>query len=457
MHKYLGKLVVGSLIAAYILGGALGVFAAWDMSEPTQVAFVILLIGATLWITEAVPLFVTSLVILFLGLVWLLDVIRADGSELSATVYLAPFFSDIILLFLGGFTLSAALHKYHIDEDLARKIITKTGNSIPLMIAGVMAITAFLSMWLSNTATTAMMLALCVPIAGRLPAADRYRKAIILSIPLAANVGGLGTPIGTPPNAIAMQYMQKVGVGPSFGKWMLLGLPGVLGMLVILWLVLMFLYRGTSRGVTMPETSRDSVYTPRALFVIAMALLTVAGWVTGPLHGYSAGTVALVPVLILFGTGFLNVRDLRSLSWDVLLVMGGGLCLGKMIATGGLADWLIVRLPVAGASPVLLAVVFGVVACVMSSLMSNTATANLIMPIIIGLNLDGLSPMLVGVAFSCSLAMVLPISTPPNALAFSTEELSVSDIMRPGAIGTVVGVILTYTVGWWWWKVVGLV
>ena len=105
MHKYLGKLVVGSLIAAYILGGALGVFAAWDMSEPTQVAFVILLIGATLWITEAVPLFVTSLVILFLGLVWLLDVIRADGSELSATVYLAPFFSDIILLFLGGFTL----------------------------------------------------------------------------------------------------------------------------------------------------------------------------------------------------------------------------------------------------------------------------------------------------------------------------------------------------------------
>jgi len=456
MSRNLNRVIVGILIAGYILCGIFGAFSVLGMEKPTQVAFVILLIGATLWISEAVPLFVTSLIILFIGKVWLLDVIQQSGTKISDSVLLAPFFSNIILLFLGGFVLSSALHKYRIDEDLAQKIISKTGHSIPLLIGGIMAITAFLSMWLSNTATAAMMLALCVPIANKLPAGDRYRKGIVLSIPFAANVGGLGTPIGTPPNAIAIQYMQKAGIAPSFGKWMLLGIPTVIIMLIILWAVLMLLYRGTSRRIEIEIKSYESVYTPKAIFVIAIALLTVAGWMTGPLHGHSSGTVALIPVLILFGMGFLTVKDLRSLSWDVLLLMGGGLCLGTIISIGGLADWLITRVPMQDTSPFMLALIFGVVACTMSSLMSNTATANLIMPIIMGLSVTNLSPLLVGVAFSCSLAMALPISTPPNALAFSTEQFNVKEMLKPGLLGTLIGLFLTYTASWWWWKIIGL-
>lgn len=456
MNRNLNSVIVGILIAGYILCGISGTFSALGMEKPAQVAFVILLVSATLWISEAVPLFVTSLIILFLSKVWLVDVIRESGTKISDSVFLAPFFSNIILLFLGGFVLSSALHKYRIDEHLAQKIIAKTGHSIPLLIAGIMAITAFLSMWLSNTATAAMMLALCVPIAGKLPLDDKYRKAIVLSIPFAANIGGLGTPIGTPPNAIAIQYMQKAGIAPSFGKWMLLGIPTVVIMLIILWAILMLFYRGTTRSIEIEEKSYESVYTPKAIFVVAVALLTVVGWMTGPLHGHSSGTVALIPVLILFGLGFLTVRDLRSLSWDVLLLMGGGLCLGQIISAGGLADWLIVRLPLQDASPYMLALIFGVVACTMSSLMSNTATANLIMPIVIGLSVANLSPILIGVAFSCSLAMALPISTPPNAMAFSTEQFNVKELLKPGLLGTLIGLLLTFTAGWWWWKFIGL-
>lgn len=245
-------------------------------------------------------------------------------------------------------------------------------------------------------------------------------------------------------------------MAPTFGMWMLLGVPAVFGMLVILWAVLMFFYRGTIKSIEIEERSIEAIYTPKALFVIAIALLTVVGWMTGPLHGHSSGTVALIPVMALFGLGFLSVRDIRSLSWDVLLLMGGGLCLGKVISTSGLADWLITLLPLQDTSPYMLAVVLGTVACVMSTLMSNTATANLIMPLAMGLSVSSLSPIMIGVAFACSLAMALPVSTPPNALAFSTEEFSVKELLKPGLVGTIIGLFLTFTLGWWWWQFVGL-
>lgn len=426
------------------------------MEKPTQVALVILLVGALLWISEAIPLYVTSLVILFLARVWLMPVMDGSGQAVSATVFLSPFFSDIILLFLGGFVLSSVLHKYYIDEDLARQIISRTGHSIPLLIIGIMGVTAFLSMWLSNTATTAMMLALCIPIVRELPKSDKYRTSILLAVPLAANVGGMGTPIGTPPNAIAMQYLAERGNAPTFGQWIIMAVPCVLICLVVIWALLLFFYRGDARGIPVRTKVHESIYTGRSMFVISVCLLTVIGWMTTAWHGYSSGTVSLIPLLLLFGLGFLDTRDLRGLSWDVLLVMGGGLCLGAVIANGGLADWLIDRLPVAGVDPYLLAMLFGSVAVIMSSLMSNTATANLMMPILIGLGSGFESPILICVAFCCSLAMALPISTPPNAMAFSTEELTVKEMMKPGLAGTLFGVALVFSFGWWWWGVLGI-
>jgi sodium-dependent dicarboxylate transporter 2/3/5 len=419
------------------------------------VALVILLIAATLWVSEIIPLFVTSFVILALSVTWLRGTMMAHGMEADAGEFTAPFFSDIILLFLGGFVLSAALHKYELDERLARRVIDRCGGSVPKLIFALMGVTAFLSMWLSNTAATAMMLALCLPILRALPAGDRYRTAILLAVPFSANVGGLGTPIGSPPNAIAIQYMAQMGIAPSFLTWMMMGVPLVLVMLVITWGLLMAMYRGRAVAVTL-EPPAESDHPIVARVVVVVAVVTVAGWLTGAWHGLSAGTVALIPVLVLFGGRFLAVNDLRTLSWDVLLLMGGGLCLGHGVAVSGLAEWIVSRVPAEAQSVTLLIVVFGVLACLMSSVMSNTAAANLLLPILVGLSVAPLPPVLVTVAFACSLAMALPISTPPNAIAFASGELRAADMLKPGLILTIVGLALTFTLGRWWWDVAGL-
>lgn len=456
MKQYVGRIVSLALVTLFLLGAGFEFLEYFDMTRPGYVALGILLAAATLWITEAVPLFVTSLFVLFLSLVWLAPVMRSSGIEISDSAFLSQFFSDIILLFLGGFVLSAGLHKLRLDEWLARWIIRRTGNSIPNLMIGVMAITAFLSMWLSNTATAAMMLALVIPIAGRLPSDDNYRKALLLSVPFAANVGGLGTPIGSPPNAIAMQYLKQVDLDPGFGMWLVIGVPGVIVMLAVTWVVLLTMYRGRATGLPADEDSVEINRSPALFVVLVTTLITVLGWTTSSLHGYSSGTVALLPVLVFFSTGILAVKDLRALSWDVLLLMGGGLCLGTAIAQSGLADWLVALLPVEGIPVFWLMVMFGSVACLMSSVMSNTATANLIMPIILGLSTTSLSPLLIGTAFACSLAMPLPVSTPPNAMAFSSGQITVTDMVKPGLILTVLGVALAFTTGYWWWELVGL-
>ncbi len=444
------------------LGAALGIafIAIWvgrmgGMPAPAGIALAILMIAAVYWVSEAVPLYVTSFVVLFLCIVWLGPSLEQAGSEVKSDVFLAPFFSNIILLFLGGFVLSAALHKYRLDEQMARLIIRQCGTSLPRLMLGIMGVTAFLSMWLSNTATAAMMLALVLPIVRGLPEISKARKALVLCIPFAANAGGLGTPIGSPPNAIALQYMNQLAIAPSFGMWMLVGVPGAVGMVLVAWMVLRVLFRSADRLEGIDCAPLQLPVSHGVVVVLAGTVITVIGWLTGAWHGMRSGTVALIPLILFFGTGILNVRDLRSMSWDVLLVMGGGLCLGTAIAASGLATWVVARLPGDSMPAYGLMVAFGVLACVMSTVMSNTATANLIMPILLGLSVEPLSPVLLGVAFACSLAMALPISTPPNAMAFSSGEVKASDLLRPGLMITVIGIALAFTVGYWWWDLSG--
>lgn len=447
---------VGILLVAFSAAHLMGALAAWQMPPAAEIALLMLIVAAALWISEAIPLFVTSFVILLLGLLWLAPEMRAAGESISDTELLAPFFSDIILLFLGGFILSAALRKFRLDEKLARLIIAKTGHSIPVLLMGIMAVTAILSMWLSNTATAAMMLALCLPIVRRFPEQDSYRKAILLSVPFAANVGGLGTPIGSPPNAIAMQYMSQGGFAPSFATWMLIGVPGVVVTLVVAWGVLMLLLRGKQKSIELDMETQSIHLSPSVITVIVVALVTILGWVTGGIHGASPGTIAILPVVVLFGSKILTIGDLKTLSWDVLLMMGGGLCLGKAIAVSGLAAWIVALLPVEQSGWFVLILLFAPAACLMSSVMSNTATANLLMPIILGLGAEHMSPILMSVAFACTLAMPLPVSTPPNAIAFSSGELAVKDMLVPGAVITIIGLTLALTVGLWYWELVGL-
>lgn len=456
--------LAGVLLACVLLGGfasdigyatlADSLSSELPLSRPAYVALAILCVAALLWISEAVPLFVTSLLVLFLCIVWLLPSMQSEGLSVDRSKFLQQFFSDIILLFLGGFTLSAAMNKLRIDLWLSQKVLQKAGASLPRLMLSVLVTTAVLSMWLSNTATTAMMLALVLPIALQLPVA--MRQPLILCVPFAANIGGLGTPIGSPPNAIAMEYLNQAGNAPSFLMWLVIGVPSVVGMLLIAWLILLWICK--DRRVEF-EVLIDSIpihWNWQLAVVIGTIFLTIGGWVSSGLHSWSSGTVALIPVLVFFASRILSVSDLRALPWDVLVLMGGGLCLGTAIAESGLAGWIVSLIPTGGDSVYWTALTLGSLACLMSSVMSNTATANLIMPIALGMNQNASEPLLVGVAFACTLAMPLPVSTPPNAMAFSTEQITVASMLKPGLAITLAGILLTFTIGFWWWGLVGL-
>lgn len=447
---------VGATVALSLIAWAAGAFDALGMSPPAQVAAVLLLAAAALWISEAVPLFVTSFFLLAASLCWLAPTLAFYGAPVPEATFTAPFFSDVTLLFLGGFTLAAGLQRFQLDERLARGIIARTGHSVPLLLAGVMGITAALSLVLSNTATAAMMLTLVAPIRKALPEGDRYRIALALAVPFAANIGGLGTPIGSPPNALALAAMQEGGYAPSFGRWLLIGIPAVLLMIGVLWVVLMALYRGQTQSLPKPSPRPPAPLTRGARIVLATAALTALGWITADLHGLSTGTVALLPPAILFGAGILNARDLRALPWDVLLMLGGGLLLGRVMEVSGLATWVLGVLPLPEDSLFLLVAVFGAAACLMSSVMSNTATANLIIPIAASLHVEGRAPILVAIAFACSLAMPLPVSTPPNAMAFASGDLTTLQFIKPGLAVTLIGLILALTAGFAWWDLVGI-
>lgn len=440
-----------AIAAACVVAPAAGWLAPAGLEGPTAVGVGILGVAAALWITEAVPLFVTSFVVLLLAQVWLRPALDGAGSPAPASAFTAPFFSDVILLFLGGLSLSAAMHKHRFDEQMARAVIRATGRSVPLLLAGVMGLSAFLSMFLSNTATTAMMLTLCLPIVALLPDRDASRKALVLSIPFASNIGGIGTPIGTPPNAIAVQYMRQAGEEVSFGQWMLVAVPFVLLSLAIAWGVLLLAHRGYRGMVRLPERSADRIrVTWRRHVVLVVSVLTVCAWLTEPWHGVSTGTVALVPLVLFFALGVLDTTDLHALSWDVLLIMGGGLCLGVVMERAGVPAWFVSTLPLDGLGPWGLTALFAAAACGLSCVMSNTAAANLLMPIVLGLGVATRPELMVAVAAACSVAMPLPISTPPNAIAFSSGEVTVPDMLRSGLTITVVLAALIAGLGHIW-------
>ncbi len=416
----------------------------FGLDRAQSVALSVLLVAAVLWVTEWVPLYVTSMIILFLQVTWLLPVINPAAGKAERQAFLAPFFSDIILLFLGGFVLAAMLHKYGLDNRIANWLLKKTGTKPSKILFGIMVVAAVLSMWMSNTATTAMMFAIILPIIGNIPETNRFSKGLALSIPFACNLGGLGTPIGTPPNAIAMSYMTEKGLAVSFGEWMLVSIPLMIVLLVVVWIILLKLYPPGDLEIKFEE-SQSSKMTARHWMIIGLFCLTILGWLTTKQHGFSIGTVSLIPVIGTFGLGLLEVRDFKQLPWDVLFMVGGGICLGVGLKQSGLTTEIVNAIPLQiGYLYVLIA--FLCLTAVMTTFMSNTATANLLIPIAISLDFQA-SLFVIPIAMVCSTAMAMPISTPPNAIAFGSGLLESRDMIKPGVIITIISIAIILLMG----------
>lgn len=427
-------------------------------------ALSIFLAAIVLWVTEAVPLHATAVIIILAQILLVSDqalLAAPDGFDPpSFRVFFGTLADPVLMLFLGGFFLAHGAAKFALDRNLARVLLRPFGTSAPMILLGLIAITAVFSMFMSNTATTATMMAVVLPVMSQLPAKDRMRTGLALCIPIAANVGGLGTPIGTPPNAIAIGALGRSGVNIDFLQWMLMTIPFVIVLLAAVWVVIGKLYRFGGKKIELTIESTFNKSLPAMIFYVTFAA-TIVLWLTSKLHGMSSSIVGFVPVVVLLSTRVFSAKDLQSIQWHVLWLVAGGIALGVGVGKCGLDSWLLGLIEWNSMSPGMIVAMLALTALVLSTVISNSATANLVVPLAMTLAVsDGINinPIVAGVfvAIGSSLAMALPISTPPNAVAVSTGEIRTKDLALVGALVGGIGLALFLTGGQWFWTLVGV-
>ena len=369
----------------------------------------------------------------------------------------ATFADPIIILFLGGFFLADAATKFRLDINLARVLLKPFGTNPKYVLLGLMSVTALFSMFMSNTATAAMMLALLTPVLALFKPEDRGRAAFALCIPIGANVGGIGTPIGTPPNAIALKFMQEMGLNITFGKWMMFGVPFVIIMLLVGWLVLIKMFPISQKSLDLAKEMKGKfMTTPKAIIVYITFIVTILLWVIPKeYHGLDANSVAIVPIAVFSVTGVITKKDLRAMSWDVLWLVAGGFALGVALSETNLAKDMINSIPFATWDSLMLLIGSSLICLFMATFMSHTATAALLMPIMASvaagmmtgpnapMDSAGAIGLLVTIAFASSLGMALPISTPPNAMAYATGHVEQKGMAISGTILCLLGLAIT--------------
>lgn len=416
-----------------------------------------------MWIFEAVPAWTTSVMVVVLLLFTTSDsslvFFRNASPELlgSTTSYkslLHSFADPIIMLFIGGFVLAIAASKTGLDLFLARVMLKPFGNKPKMVLLGFLLVTGAFSMFLSNTATAAMMLTFLGPVLKALPADGKGKIALALAIPISANIGGIGTPIGTPPNAIALKYMYEHGMNIGFGQWMAVMVPFALILLFIAWAMLLKLFPFKAKTIEL-NIEGDLKKDWRSITVYITFFITVLLWILDKATGVNANVVAMLPVGVFAIIGVLTKRDLEEIEWAVLWMVAGGFALGVALQETGLAQTIINVIPFGSWPAVVMIIASGLICYTMANFISHTATASLLVPILavvgssaaVAENLapfGGLTTLLVGVAIGSSLGMVLPISTPPNAISMSTGMIEQKDMVKTGLIMGAIGLVLGY-------------
>ena len=415
-----------------------------------------------MWILEIVSSWATSVAIIVLMLLFCTDsgvlpmVNEAEvGKLLSYKGVMATFADPVIMLFIGGFVLAIAATKTGLDAQLAKVLLKPFGTKSEMVLLGFLLITGLFSMFVSNTATAAMMLTFLTPVFHQLPPEGKGRIALAMSIPVAANLGGMGTPIGTPPNTIALKYLndpEGLNLGLGFGQWMMFMFPLVIVLLFISWRILLKMFPFTQKRIELNiEGGMQKGF--HANVVIVTFFITVALWLLDSVTGINSYTVAMIPFAVFALTGVITKRDLEQINWSVIWMVAGGFALGYGLNSSGLAHNAVESIPFGEFSPLLILLMGGAICYLLSNFISNSATAALLMPILaivcgaMGDKLDpigGTPTVLIGVAIAASSAMILPISTPPNALAFATGYVKQNEMSKMGVIMGVISMVLGF-------------
>ena len=417
--------------------------------------------AAFMWILEVVPAWATSIITMVLliftvsnGQFAFLRTGENLGTLVSYKDFMAQFASPTIMLFMGGFVLAIAATKVGLDVVLAKVLLAPFGKNPKTVLLGILLVVAVFSMFMSNTATAAMMLAFLAPVLKNLPADGKGRIGLALAIPIGANIGGIGTPIGTPPNVIALGYLKEnLGIEIGFGEWCLRMVPFVIVMLLIAWFFLLLFFPFKSKEIKL-EINADRKKDFHFWVVAATFVITIVLWlIPEKITGLNSNEVALIPFAIFVATGVFSKNDFKEINWDVLWMVAGGLALGTALMKTGLAQVLVDTIPFASMPALVVIIVSGIVGYAIANFLSHTSAANLLLPILatVATAVDlgafgGSAALLIGLAISTSVAMILPISTPPNAIASSTGLVETKDMAKMGVIMGLVGLVLGYAV-----------
>lgn len=454
--------VIGLILGPLFLLMTLVFPAPAEMGVQAWFALGLMLLMATWWSTEAIPIPATALLPILL--IPALDL----GSIRDATT---PYANPIIFLFLGGFTLGLAMQRWNLHRRIALLTLRAVGDQPRRQIAGFMLATAFLSMWVSNTATSIMMLPIGLSVIAMREQADsdgsrRYATALLLAIAYSASIGGIATLIGTPPNALLAAYLaENQGVDVGFAQWMLLGVPVSLIMLGLTWWWLSRGDFGVSNQGDGCELVRNELEKlgslHRAEKLVAMVfVLAAAGWIcrpllsSGPMPWLSDTGIAIAAAVVLFllpvdfgrRVFVLDWDTAEKLPWGILLLFGGGLALAGVISSSGLAEWIAQSLSGYGTLPTLAMIALVTTIIIfLTEVTSNTATAAAFLPLLGAMAMSQGAPVLlftVPAAIAASCAFMMPVATPPNAIVFSSGQMAIKDMIRAGFLLNLFGIVV---------------
>jgi sodium-dependent dicarboxylate transporter 2/3/5 len=406
----------------------------------------ILFFAMGLWFTEAVPPFAVSILIIAY-LVFMLGNEGLNPSPEKIDRYVTTFSSSVIWLMLGGFFLAAAMTKTKLDVALFRFTLKISGSSPRKLLIGLMTTTMIASMLMSNTAATAMVVASIMPLLNSLGNKSGVSKALLLGVPIAATTGGMGTIIGSPPNLIAVGALENIGINISFLDWMIYGFPLALALTAISCIVLIKLFMKDNTPISLDFLKEDKAEKTKEekaqrMIVLIIIIVTVLLWLTTTIHGIKVGAVSAVPLVFLTLTGVLKNKDVQGLPWDTLLLVAGGLSLGMALQNSGLLEHYAQQMRNIEVHYIILMFILAYMTMAFSNVMSHTATSTVLIPLGIAILIGFQSQIAIIIGLCASTALFLPVSTPPNAIAYSTGFLKISDFRVGGILIGLLGPLL---------------
>lgn len=451
LNLFKNKKVISFILSIFIALGLAFFLSDASFTQTQNYVLFLLFFAICLWVTEAIPPFSVSILI-----VGFLVFIMGRSEAYDAIQYLQTWSDSVMWLFLGGFFLAEAMKKTQLDLLLMRAVMPKFGQRPIYVLWGLMLLTAILSMLMSNTATTAMMIAAITPLFTTLDKKSNLGRALLLGIPAAASVGGMGTIIGSAPNAIAVGALEKMGYSISFLDWMIIGLPIALLLLVVFWWVLVLKYRVNQEQMLdlafLSKTSTEELSAKEKLhrvIVLVILAVTLFCWLTSKWIGIPVAAASGIPIVALTMLGVLNGKDVRELPWDTLMLVAGGLALGLAIEEQRIAAHFVEKISHIQVTYFCLLGIFAFMTMLLANFMSHTAATTILIPMGVSLltMVSGADvnpvvlPLVIGLSASC--ALFLPVSTPPNAIAFSTGLIQQSEFRLGGVVVGILGPVLS--------------